>query len=72
MTVHYHNQKKDGCPSCGSAVTEMRGYLLCTVCGLDSPITRSRFDDYWTEGDESQVLDEMDDYFYQKYPEFRK
>lgn len=50
----------------------MRGRLLCPRCGADYQDGSTRFDEYWTRGDESQVVEEMDDYFYQKYPEFRR
>ena len=71
LITNKRSQRIVPCPSCGSATIRMRGYLLCPRCGVDCPDTVKRFDEYWTRGDESQVVSEMDDYFYQRYPEFR-
>ena len=49
----------------------MRGYLQCTRCGLDNKIMAHKFDEYWTDEDENQVVEEMDDFFYERYPEYK-
>lgn len=33
--------------------------------------TYSLYDDYWTRDDEQRVVDELDEWFYQKYPQFK-
>jgi len=57
---------------------EIETFWFCQKCGLDFPykITKKDYepehDEYWTKGDEDQVMEELDDYFYKKYPQFRK
>lgn len=53
-------------------------FWFCQKCGLDFPYKavekeyEPEYDEYWTKGDEDQVMEELDDYFYNKYPQFRK
>jgi len=50
----------------------MKGYYYCPKCQKDNLPTESKYDDYWTLSDERQVVEELDEFFYEKYPQFKK
>ena len=65
-----NKQTSGTCTKCSGPLIKMPGYLLCQKCGRDLPLSRSKYDGYWTPEDESQVMEELDIYFYQRYPQF--
>ena len=66
------------CGVCGSNLMLDGDTYICTECGNEVETTneskkqKTFFDGYWTAEDERQINNELDDYFYNKYPQFRK
>jgi len=55
---------------------ETSGFWICYTCGIDIPYKEAyyrkpKYDEFYNDTDEKQVSDELDEYFYQKYPQFR-
>jgi len=53
-------------------------FWICYTCGIDIPYienpyqTSKGYDPFWNEEDDRQAKEELDEYFYQKYPQFIK
>ena len=61
------------CSCCGVGLVLMDGFYMCPVCGNDYRVkSKVRFDEYWTHYDERQIGSELDDFFYMKYPMFKR
>lgn len=74
------------CPKCGKGMTLMynnededdSSFWVCYICGIDIPFTKNPwlnnkgYDEYWNPSEDEQASEELDEYFYEKYPQFRK
>jgi len=54
---------------------DANGFWMCYTCGIDMPYKghsyrKPKYDEFYSDGDEQQVLAELDTYFYQRYPQF--
>jgi len=82
MGIHVDQLKR--CHRCNRPMTLMdnnpvRGewYWVCSSCGVDYKysegyVGRENYDVYWDKGMEHIVYVELDNYFYRKYPEYRR
>ena len=60
-----------------NAEDKLGWFWVCNGCGLDTPystaeyVNRKGYDAYWGKADEAQAYQELDAFFYERYPEFR-
>lgn len=67
-------QIKQKCSRCNGNLILMDGFYFCQKCGIDyrPSSMEKKYDDYWTRNDENEIMDELDYFFYSKYPQFKK
>jgi len=71
------------CPKCNHGMTPMidneekpNGFWICYTCGIDIPYEERTcrktkgYDSFYGYGEEQQISEELDIYFYQRYPQF--
>ena len=52
-------------------------FWMCCGCGVDTPYqttvryNRKGYDEFWNKSEDSQAYIDLDDYFYNAYPEFK-
>ncbi len=60
-----------------NAEDELDWFWICYGCGVDVPhqpegrVDRKGYDEYWSKEEDTQASLELDNYFYDSYPEFK-
>jgi len=60
------------CGVCGSNLLLDDDIYICPECGFETDAEPIRYDAYWTKEDERRANEELDTFFFTKYPQFRK
>jgi len=60
-----------------ASTSESDWFWMCSRCGVDTPYRlqgrreRKGYTAFWEKAEDTQIREELSDFFYQKYPKFK-